>query len=604
MSRRIRQCRVAGIVLKIAITVCAELLLASVTQAGNVTDARLNDLSAKAEAGNWLTVHRTYDAHRYSPLDQINSRTVAGLKLAYAVALGGGGSSSQAAATLQGTPLADNGELYLTDGWGSLYKIDVHSGDRGRIVWKVDFEVDREIARIPANRGAALWHNLVFTNMVDGRVAAVDDESGSIVWEKQIASEAGEGFSGAPLIADGKLLVGQSMGDWMTRGFIAALDPATGNELWRFYVVPEPGHKGSESWHCNNKRKPDCWLTGGGGAWSTGSYDPVNKLYITGTGNPAPAYDPEYRPGDNLYTDSVIALDIDTGKLVWYFQYTPGDYMELDEAGVHLLVDRVINGKKLKMVAHFGRNGFFYRFDGLKGRFLGAEQYVKEISWTKGIDQHTGKPLGYDPAAGLQDYVQGTAPRKGMGKDRFRTCPHAQGGVNFWPVAYNPRLHRAYGTSLEACSITVLQGQSTIGPKSTRSYKHGSGELYLAGGYVAEGVPRGALVAVDIDSGKVVEKKMFEYPNYSGLLATAGNLLFTGHMDGSVAAYDASTLEERWKINVGVEFQAPPMSFAVDGKQYIAIMGGGGGINPMLNSFGRKDLQTMERASMLWVFSL
>jgi len=154
-------------------------------------------------------------------------------------------------------PYPSLGYLYVTDGWGTLYKIDARTGDRGRIVWKVDFEVYRELGRIPANRGAALWHNLVFTNMVDGRVAAVDDATGSIIWEKQIASEAGEGFSGAPLIADGKLIVGQSMGDWMTRGFIAALDPATDDELWRFYIVPKPGQAGSESWNCKQTNNPD-----------------------------------------------------------------------------------------------------------------------------------------------------------------------------------------------------------------------------------------------------------------------------------------------------------------------------------------------------------
>ncbi len=224
------------------------LVSISVSFAANVSNERLNNLNSKAEAGNWLTVHRTYDAHRYSPLKQINTKTIGGLKLAYAVALGGVGRTELASANMQATPLADNGFLYITDGWGSIYKIDATSGDHGRIIWKADFEIDREIGRIPSNRGAALWNNLVFTNMVDGRVAAVDESNGEIVWEKQVATEAGEGFSGAPIIADGKLIVGQSMGDWMTRGFVAALDPATGEELWRFYIVPEPGKAGSRSW--------------------------------------------------------------------------------------------------------------------------------------------------------------------------------------------------------------------------------------------------------------------------------------------------------------------------------------------------------------------
>jgi len=602
MTHKSKARRVTGMVLLIAIS--STLFFLPNTFAGNVSNERLNNLNSKEEAGNWLTVHRTYDAHRYSPLKQINTDSVSRLKLAYAVALGGGGGTNLAAATLQATPLADSGYLYITDGWGTLYKIDATSGDRGHILWKADFEVDRELGRIPSNRGAALWNNLVFTNIVDGRVAAVDGSNGEIIWEKQLATEAGEGFSGAPIIADGKLIVGQSMGDWMTRGFVAALDPATGDELWRFYVVPEPGQDGSRSWHCEKGGNPDCWKSGGGGVWATGAYDPVNKLYITGTGNPAPAYDPESRPGDNLYTNSVLALDIDTGKLVWHFQYTPGDYMELDETGVHMLVDRIVNGKKRKTVAHFGRNGFFYRFDQRSGQFLGAKQYVEKVTWTAGIDKKTGKPLGYNQGSDLQDYVKGSAPRRGVESPRFSSCPHAQGGVNFWPTAYDPETKIAYGTSLEACSITSTKSIAIIKQKTDSKDKLGDGELYLAGGYVADGIAKGSLLAVDAISGETINKIMFEYPNYSGVLATAGKLIFTGHMDGTFSAYSAATFDELWKINLGVEFQAPPMTFAVDGKQYIAILGGGGGINPMVNSFGRKDLQTMESASMLWVFSL
>jgi alcohol dehydrogenase (cytochrome c) len=585
------------------LTISVSIFSSNDLLANDVTDARLNNLSSPEESGNWLTVHRTYDAHRFSPLKEINKNTVRDLKLAYAVALDGGGRTGLAAATLQATPLANNGYLYITDGWGTIYKIDATSGKHGRILWKTDFEVDRELGRIPSNRGAALWHNLVFTNMVDGRVAAVDESNGEIVWEKQIATEAGEGFSGAPIIADDKLIVGQSMGDWQTRGFIAALDPATGDELWRFYVVPEPGAEGSRTWRCDKAGNPDCWLTGGGGVWATGAYDPVNKLYITGTGNPAPAYDPESRPGDNLYTNSVLALDIRTGKLAWHFQYTPGDYMELDETGVHMLVDRIVNGKKKKTIAHFGRNGFFYRFDQRSGEFLGAKQYVEKVTWTSGIDSKTGKPMGYDSASDLQEYVPGSAPRRAKEGLNFSSCPHAQGGVNFWPTAYDPETKIAYGASLEACSITSTRRISIL-EKSNVIENPGHGELYLGGGYVADGISRGSLLAVDTDSGETIKKIIFEYPNYSGVVATAGGLVFTGHMDGTLSAYDSLTLDELWNINLGVEFQAPPMTFAVNGKQFVAILGGGGGINPMLNSFGRNDLVTMESATILWVFAL
>ncbi len=575
--------------------------LASPAFAGEVTDARLLNAASEAEAANWLTVHRTYDAHRFSPLSEINGDNVKNLKLAYAVPLGGWEPSELGAPGLQGTPLANDGFLYVTDGWGTVYKIDVRSGERGRVVWKADFDMDHEGLRLPVNRGAALWNNLVFSNLTDGRVVAVDQATGETVWEKQVAAGAGEGFTGAPLVADGKLIVGQAMGDWATRGFIAALDPATGDELWRFFTVPAPGDPGGETWRCAETGNPDCWKTGGAGAWATGSYDPENKLLIMGTGNPVPMFDPEARPGDNLYSNSVVALDTATGKLVWYFQYTPGDYLDFDETGVHLLVDREIQGQKRKVVAHFGRNGFFYRLDRTNGSFIGAKQYVNKLTWTEGIDPKTGTPFGYDPAGGLQEYTKGLAPRR-EGADRVTNCPHLQGGVNFWPSAYSPELNLAYGASIEACSSVIVEGKAGVDDRF-KEFK-GEGEFWLGGGFAVAGKATGSLSAIDVATGEATKKVPLDYPNYSGLVVTGGKLLFTGQIDGTFAAYDAKSLERLWSINLGVEFQAPPMTFAVNGKQYVAILGGGGGFNPGPTNFGRTELATMERAYMLWVFAL
>ncbi len=588
--------------------VCALVLMAGLlaftrSQAADVTDARLKNAASDAEAGNWLTVHRSYDAHRFSPLTEINKDTVKNLKLAYAVPLGGWEPSELGYPTLQGTPLADGGFLYVSDGWGSIYKIDGRSGDRGRVVWKASFDVDHEQLRISANRGVALWENLVFSNLSDGRVVAVDDATGEIVWEKAVATDPGEGFTGAPLIVEGKIIVGQSMGDFATRGFLAALDARTGNELWRFYVIPAPGEPGSETWQCPKDGNPECWKTGGGGAWATGSYDPDNKLLIVGTGNPVPMFDPEYRPGDNLYTNSAIALDVETGKLVWYFQYTPGDYFDFDETGVHLLIDREINGEDRKVVAHFGRNGFFYRLDRTNGSFIGAKQYVDKLNWTEGIDPKTGTPLGYDPSASIQEYVKGIVPRRD-GPDRVTSCPHVQGGVNYWPTAYNPDLKLAYGASIEACQDIVLGGEGAGELFAAYEDFQGEGHIFLGGGVAVNGPQKGSLLAYNVATGEQVNKAALPYPNHSGLLATRGNLLFTGHLDGEFSAYDASSLEQLWRVNLGVEFQAPPMTFAANGKQFIAIMGGGGGLEPSKNSFGLSELGNMEHAYILWVFGL
>src|SRR6185503_4845454 len=202
-----------------------------------------------------------------------------------------------------------------------------------------------------------------------------------------------ERFLTAPLVADDKVIIQNGAGDGGTRGWVAALDVKTGNELWRFYVVPKPGDPGSETW----KDDDNAWKTGGGVIWQTGSYDPASNLYIVGTGNPFPIYDPQFRPGDNLYTNSVIALDVKTGKLAWHFQYTPNDSWDYDEVGVHMLYDITINGRVRKVVSHFGRNGFFYTIDRTNGRFIKAEKYVNDLNWTKGIDPETGRPLDYNP---------------------------------------------------------------------------------------------------------------------------------------------------------------------------------------------------------------
>jgi alcohol dehydrogenase (cytochrome c) len=572
--------------------------------AADVTDARLLAAGSEAEAGNWLTHHRTYDSHRFSPLTEINQDTAKGLKLAFAVPLGGWEPSELTVPAMQATPLADGGFLYVTDGWGAIYKIDARSGERGRVVWKADFDVEHELMVIPVNRGVALWNNLVISNLLDGRVVAVDDATGEIVWEKQVAKGAGEGFTGAPLVADGKLIVGQAMGDWATRGFVAALDPATGDELWRFHTVPSPDQPGGNTWRCAETGNPDCWKTGGAAVWATGSYDPENKLMIVGTGNPVPMFDPEARPGDNLYSNSAVAIDVTTGQLVWHFQYTPGDYLDFDETGAHLLIDRKVGGEDRKVVVHFGRNGFFYRLDRTNGSFIGAKQYINKLTWTEGIDPKTGKPLGYDPAGGLQEYAAGLVPRR-EGVERVTSCPHAQGGVNFWPTAYNPDLNLAYGASIEGCSEVVIPEVVGAGGllEGGREFR-GEGEIWRGGGIGPTGGIVGSISAFDVSTGDTAKKVATEYPNYSGVLATRGNLIFTGHVDGRFSAYDAKSLAEVWHINVGVEFQAPPMTYSVNGKQYVAIVGGGGGLSPGLGSFGRTELATMQRAYMLWVFAL
>lgn len=565
--------------------------LAAPALAEPVTPERLLAAGTEAEAANWLMVHRDYQSHRFSPLDEINAGNVGDLKLAFVVPLGGTEPSGFGPGAYEATPLVADGRMYLSDPWGTPYKIDVSSGTKGQIEWICDTGIDKDPSWgvLAVNRGVALWGDLVVTNLPDGRVVACDQASGDIVWDQQIATEPGEGFTGAPLAVGDHIIVGQSYGDWATRGWIAALDAATGEEVWRFFTVPEPGQPGSETWLCEEAGNPDCWRTGGAAAWVTGSYDADTNTLLYGTGNPVPMFDPEYRPGDNLYSNSLVALDADTGELKWHFQYTPGDYLDYDEVGIHLLLDTEINGEMRQVVSHFGRNGFFYTLDRTNGSFVTATQYVEQLNWTEGIDDKTGLPVSYDPNASLQSYAEDVVLRRDSGP--INGCPHIQGGINFWPTAYNPETGLAYGHSIEGCSDV---SNVPVAPEDVTA-----GAIFQGGAATDAGEIDGSIVAHDPATGDQVVKAMREYPGYAGVMLTP-DIVWVGELDGTFAAFDATTLEELWSINVGSAFKAPAISYSVDGKQYIAIVGGSLG----LGTFGHPELENTQVNNTLYVFTL
>lgn len=555
-----------------------------------VTPERLLAAGTEAEAGNWLMVGRTFDLNRYSPLDQINSSTVGGLRLITAATIGGTEPAGFGVGAVETTPLADNGFLYVSDPWGTPYKFDMSSGDALRPVWVCDTGIDKDPSRgiLLANRGLGLSGTNVITVLNDGRVVACDNETGDVVWDVQVTTEPGEGFTNSPQVIGDRIIVGQSYGDWATRGWIAALDAETGEEVWRFYTIPEPGQPGSETWLCDQTGNPDCWKTGGGAAWVAGSYDPESNTVFWGTGNPVPMYDPEYRPGDNLYTNSTVALDAETGELKWYFQYTPGDYMDYDEVGVNLLVDTTIDGEERKVLAHFGRNGIFYTLDRTNGAYINSVAYVSNLNWTEGIDPKTGKPMEYNPEAALQTYAIGAITRAG---DTATTCPNIQGGTNFFPTAYNSDLGLAYSVGIEGCSdlsVREVAAEDVI-----------PGNIFVGGAGINSGLLQGSINAVDVATGTVTATLMTEYPLYSGVLASA-DLIWTGHLDGKFAAYNATTLEEVWSFNTGTSFQSSPITFTANGKQYVAIVGGGPGIA----GFGRPEIMNIQTANVVWIFGL
>jgi alcohol dehydrogenase (cytochrome c) len=555
------------------------MLAAAPAIAADVTPERL--INADREPQNWLMNHRTYDAQRYSPLGRINKANAKDLKLAYAVAIGGTAPNEN----LQATPLAEDGFLYVVDQWGVLYKIDGRSGDVGRILWRMDPGQEK----VPlSNRGAALWGRFVVTVAnYPARMIATDKETGKVVWETNLSDgQTDLQLTAAPMAIKDKIVLGAAGGDRGTRDFIVAVDAATGKEAWRKYVVPAPGEPGSETW----KDKNNAWRTGGGAMWITGSYDVATDQVLWGTGNPVPMFDPYYRPGNNLYTNSLISWDPDTGKMNWYHQYVPGDMWDYDEAGTHILLDGQIAGQARKLITHSARNGFLYTFERGNGQTVLAKPYLDTINWTAGIDQKTGLPVDYDPNKDIQVY---SGRQNQTLQDRTKKlCPSMGGGNNFYPSSYSPKTKLIYIPSMSSCNEVTLDPNlsNKAGDWKGASFRH---------------IQRNEsdIIMADPLTGEIVKKLHIPYVNNSGVLSTAGGVIFTAYTDGTFAAYDDTTLEQLWKINVGTGFMAPPMTFETSGRQYVAILSGLSRIAIGRHVF-TPELREMRNQTMLFVFGL
>jgi alcohol dehydrogenase (cytochrome c) len=580
--------RILNLALPVAGLAVASVLTPLLSAQYRMTVNRDRLVNAQNEPQNWLLMNGDYGGQRYSRLTEINRDSVKDLRMVWAMALGGmqdvGGNGPEN----EVNPLIDNGFMYTTDGWGTLYKIDARNPHKGEFVWVTNPKVSHD-GNTSRTRGIALWEDLVLANLPDGRVIAVNRDTGEIVWDKMVAgtTELGrrERFYTAPLVADGKVLVQNGAGDGGTRGWVAALDVRTGNELWRWYAVPKPGDPGSETW----KDDHSAWKTGGGGVWQTGSYDPATNRYIVGTGNPYPIYDPEFRPGDNLYTNSVVALDVATGKMAWHFQYTPNDSWDYDEAGVYLLYDVPVDGQPRKVVGHFARNGFYYSVDRTSGQFIRSTQYVNDLNWTKGIDQKTGKPVEYDPKLAVQLYNREARALRGDGMTR--TCPTWHGGVAHQPLAFNPIKRIAYGVGTEGCFSQTGAKVASLGKDGGIDFKTSEQRKYTSDLYY------GSVTAFDVVNHKVLAKAVTDIEVRSGALATAGGLVFTALQDGWVVAYNDETLEELWRFNVGTPLKGAPVTYAIGPRQYLAVQASGRHAHPV-----RYD--KLENSSYLFVFAL
>jgi alcohol dehydrogenase (cytochrome c) len=514
-------------------------LLYLTTNATPVSAQVTNDqlLHSADQPSNWLQYSGSYDGHRFSSLSQINRDNVSHLAAQWIF-------QSSAPGFFENTPLVVDGIMYVSAQDNNAFALDARTGRR---LWSYKRALPEKIRACcgHVNRGFAILGTRLFLATLDAHVIALDSATGNVLWDVEAADYSqGYAFTVAPLIVRNKVIVGVSGGEYGIRGFIDAYDPETGKRAWRFYTVPAPGEPGSDSWP-----SADSAARGGAPAWVTGTYDPQLDLLYWPTGNPAPSDDGSRRMGENLYSNSVVALQPDTGKLQWYFQFTPFDLHDWDATEVPVLLDAEINAKPRKLLVQANRNGFFYVLDRTNGQFLFAKPFANQ-NWAKTIDS-SGKPIVLPNAAPSEDGV--------------RTCPGAAGATNWMSPTYSPQTGLFYVAVREQCDIFYAHPQPFV-----------SGRLYIGSTYMPAAKEKdwGAVRAIDPKTGEVRwEYKEFSAP-WAGNLSTAGHLVFTGDLDGYLIALDADTGKHLWHMQTGAAIYAAPITYQLNGKQYIAIASG------------------------------
>lgn len=500
-----------------------------------VTYQRL--LNATQEPQSWLTYSGDYAGLRHSLLKQINAANVRHLGMQWAFQLGTTGQ-------LETTPLVIDGIMYATGPGSRAYALDPRTGRR---IWRYERRLPEKIPLCcgPVNRGLAALGDKVFLATLDAHLVALDAKTGNVVWDVEAADyRRGYSFTLAPLAVKDKIIVGVAGGEFGIRGFIDAYYAETGQQAWRFYTIPAAGEPGSETW------EGDSWKMGGAPAWLTGTYDPELNLTYWGIGNPGPDLYGEDRSGDNLYSDSVVALDADTGKLKWYFQFTPHDVHDWDATEIPVLLDLEFRGQPRKLLAHANRNGFFYLLDRTNGRFLLAKPFAR-VTWAKEVGPD-GRPV----------VIPGTDPTP----EGNYVCPGLTGATNWMSPSFNPSTGLFYVAVREQCD--KFFGSPQV---------HREGHEFFGSAFQA--VPGdkewGAVRALDPRSGEIKwEFKYYSAP-MAGTLSTAGGLVFAGDMEGYLIALDARTGKSLWHLQTGAPVVAAPISYSLDGKQYIAIASGG-----------------------------
>lgn len=565
------------------------ILLASsenVYAAGGVTEADiLNDQGTVEDVVSYgMGPH----VQRYSPLEKINADTVKRLVPAWTLSYGGEKQRGQEA-----QPLVHDGKIFVTASYSRVFAADARTGEE---LWEYNHRLP--VGILPCcdviNRGAALYDNLVIFGTLDAQLVALDRDTGKVVWKQKTDDyKSGVSITMAPFIVKGgKVIVTNAGSEFGAVGWIKAYDASSGELVWHRPTIE--GHMGYLDGKDNgvtgavNATWPgELWKTGGAAPWNQVSYDPELNLVYCGTGNPAP-WNSYKRPGDNLYSTSVMGVDADSGKIVWSYQLTPNDAWDFDAVSELVLFDLKHDGEMVKAAAHADKNGFFYVFDRANGKLISAVPFVRELTWASGIDMKTGRPIetGNRPGDPLE---------ADQGKTVF-TAPSFLGGKNWNPMAYSPDTDLFY--------IPANEWGMDIWNEPI-SYKKGA--AYLGAGFTIKPVFDdyiGALRAFDAKTGKIVWEQKNPAPLWGGVLATAGGVVFTGTPEGYLKAFDAKTGDELWKYQTGSGIVGSPVTWEQDGEQYIAVSSGWGGAVPLWGGEVGKRVKYLNQGGSLWAFKL
>ena len=555
----------APAVTAVARQILSALVLLALTNAGLYAQVSYDRLrQAEQEPHNWLTYSGNYSSKRYSELVQISPANARTLEQKWVY-------QTQTLGPWQATPLVVDGIMYVTQRPNDVVALDARTG-RAFWIYRYPTPPGQKACCGSNNRGVAILGDTLFLATLDAHLVAIDATTGGELWNVEVADmEAAYALTLAPLAVKDKVIVGTSGGDYGIRGFIAAFDADTGEEAWRFYTIPAPGEPGHETWEpCPPSRTtfcdPDAWRHGGGAVWITGSYDPALNLTYWGVGNPGPDFNANQRPGDNLYSDSVVALDADTGELKWHFQFTPDDPYDYDAVQIPVLIDVERNGNLFKLMVWGNRNGFFYVLNRETGRFLSGRPFI-EVNWAAGLDD-SGRPVETPQPPGEP------------------TFPGVQGGTNWYSPSYSPSTGlfyvsawEGYGSVFNEAEQEYTEGRAFVGgsPTSFAPVPDAPTVPGLSRGPFntwTEAAGHGAVIALDALTGEPRWKFDMTDVTSSGILTTASDLLFTGSREGYFQALDARTGELLWKASLGGQIVNGPITYEVAGKQYVATISG------------------------------